>query len=149
MLEDRLKQDIKTALLAGDSTKATTLRGLSATLLDLKIKEGKRDSGLPDEEVLKVFAKESKKRQESAELYKQGGSNERAEAELAEKAIIDAYLPEQLSEDELKKLVDDAISQTGASSMADMGKVIGLVKSKAGSSADGAIIAKIVKEQLN
>lgn len=149
MLEDRLQQDIKTALLAGDSAKATTLRGLHATLLDVKIKEGKRDSGLSDEEVLKVFAKESKKRQESAEIYKQGGSPERADKELAEKAIIDAYLPEQLSEDEVKKLVEEAISQTGASSMADMGKVIGMVKGKAGSSADGSVIAKLVKEQLS
>ncbi|MEI8338737.1 MAG: GatB/YqeY domain-containing protein [bacterium] len=149
MLENRLKQDIKTALLAGDSAKATTLRGLHANLLDVKIKEGKRESGLTDEEVLKVFAKESKKRHESAELYKQGGSAERADKELAEKAIIDAYLPEQLSEDAVLKLIDEAITQTGASSMAEMGKVIGAVKGKAGSTADGALIAKLVKEQLS
>jgi uncharacterized protein YqeY len=148
MLEDKLQQDIKTALLAGDSVKATTLRGLHATLLDLKIKEGKRDSGLNDEEVLRVFAKESKKRQESAEMYKKGDAQERADAELTEKAIIDAYLPEQLSEEEIAKMADQVISESGASSMADMGKVIGLVKSKAGSAADGSVIAKIVKEKL-
>jgi len=148
-LEDRLQQDIKAALLSGDQARATTLRGLHATLLDVKIKEGKRDSGLTDEEILKVFAKESKKRQESADMYKQGGSEDRAQSELAEKAIIDDYLPEQMSEQDIQKLVDEAITATGASSMADMGKVIGQVKSKAGSAADGAVIAKLVKEKLS
>lgn len=148
-LEDRLQQDIKTALLAGDQSRATTLRGLHATLLDVKIKEGKRETGLTDEEILKVFAKESKKRQESADMYKQGGSEDRAQSELAEKAIIDDYLPEQMSEFDIQKLIDEAISVTGASSMADMGKVIGQVKSKAGSAADGAVIARLVKEKLS
>lgn len=148
-LEDRLQQDIKTALLAGDQSRATTLRGLHATLLDVKIKEGKRETGLTDEEILKVFAKESKKRQESADMYKQGGSEDRAQSELAEKAIIDDYLPEQMSESDIQKLIDEAISVTGASSMADMGKVIGQVKSKAGSAADGAVIARLVKEKLS
>lgn len=148
-LEDRLQQDIKAALLAGDQTRATTLRGLHATLLDVKIKEGKRESGLSDEEILKVLAKESKKRQESADMYKQGGSAERELAELAEKSIIDSYLPEQLSEEEIIKIIDEAISTTNASSMADMGKVIGQVKAKAGTAADGAVIARLVKEKLS
>src|SRR5438270_12084079 len=101
MLEGRLEQDLKTALLAKDSQKVTTLRGLKSALLNVKIAEGKRDSGLTDEEIEKVLAKESKKRQESADLYKQGGDETRATAELEEKAIIDAYLPEQMSETEV------------------------------------------------
>jgi hypothetical protein len=147
-LEQQLEQDIKTALLAGEKTRATTLRGLKAVLLNVKVATGKRDSGLTDDEVLAVFGKESKKRQESADMYKQGGSQQRAEAELTEKAIIDAYLPAQLSEDELAKMVDEAIQQTGATSPAQMGQVIGQVKAKAGASADGAIIAKIAREKL-
>lgn len=147
-LEQRLEQDIKAALLSGDKTRATTLRGLKAVLLNVKVATGKRDSGLSDDEVLQVFGKESKKRQESADLYKQGGSQERAEAELAEKAVIDAYLPAQLSEAELIVMIDEAIKQTGASGPAGMGQVMGQVKAKAGATADGAVIARIAKEKL-
>lgn len=147
-LEQKLEQDIKDALLSGDKTRATTLRGLKAVLLNVKVATGKRDSGLDDAEVLQIFGKESKKRQESADLYKQGGRAEKAEAELAEKAIIDAYLPAQLSEDEIAAMVDEAIQQTGASGPQGMGQVIGQVKAKAGASADGGVIARIAKEKL-
>jgi uncharacterized protein YqeY len=98
--------------------------------------------------VLPILAKESKKRQESADLYKQGGSQDRADAELQEKAIIDAYLPAQLSEEEVAQLVREAIADTGATGQADMGKVIGAVRAKSGAQADGAVIARLVKEQL-
>ncbi len=148
MLEQQLEQDIKTALLAGDSTRATTLRGLKSTLLNVKVATGKRESGLSDEEVLPVLAKEAKKRQESADLYIQGGAQERADKELTEKAIIEAYLPAQLSEAEITQLVEAAISQTGATGQQDMGKVIGAVRAKAGASADGALIARLTKEKL-
>ncbi len=147
-LEQRLEQDIKDALLSGDKVKATTLRGLKATLLNVKVANGKRDTGLNDEEVQATFAKEAKKRQESADLYKQGGDEQRAAAELTEKAIIDAYLPAQLSEDEITALVEEAIAQTGASGPQGMGQVIGQVKAKAGAGADGALIARIAKEKL-
>ena len=148
MLEARLEQDIKAALLSGDSVKATTLRGLKAVLLNVKVAEGKRDSGLEDDEVIAVFAKEAKKRQESADLYKQGGNSEKAEAELLEKAIIEGYLPEQLSEEEISQLIDEAIAQTGASGPQGMGQVIGAVKANAGASADGSVIARLAKEKL-
>jgi uncharacterized protein YqeY len=147
-LEERLEQDIKAALLSGDKTRATTLRMLKAVLLNVKVAQGKRDSGLNDEEVQAVFSKESKKRQESADLYRQGGNQEKAEAELAEKALIDAYLPEQLSEAEVSALVDEVIKDSGAAGPAAMGQVIGQVRSKAGPAADGALIARIAKEKL-
>jgi uncharacterized protein YqeY len=148
MLEERLEQDIKAALLAGDSTKVSVLRGLKATLLNIKVATGKRDSGLSDDEVLAAFAKESKKRQESADLYKQGGDNTRYDAEIAEKAIIDEYLPAKMTDDELKSLIDEVITQTGASGPQAMGQVIGQVKAKAGPTADGGTIARLVKEKL-
>lgn len=148
MLEDRLNQDLKAALLGGDKVKATTLRTLKAVLLNYKVAEGKRDSGITDEEVTTLLSKEAKKRQESADLYRQGGSPERAEAELAEKAVIEAYLPAQLSEAEVAQLVDEAIAATGASSLQDMGKVIGQVRAEAGASADGSLIARLVKQRL-
>jgi uncharacterized protein YqeY len=148
MLEDKLEQDIKTALLAGDAQRVSVLRGLKSTLLNEKVAKGKRDSGLTDEEVLPIFSKEAKKRQESADLYKQGGDETRQQAELSEKKIIEEYLPEQLSEDEIAKLVEEAIQQTGASQQKDMGKVIGAVRAKAGAQADGALIARLAKEKL-
>jgi hypothetical protein len=148
MLEQQLEQDIKAALLSGDKTRAMTLRGLKATLLNVKVATGKRDSGLSDAEVIPVLSKESKKRQESADMYMQGNAKERADAELAEKAIIDAYLPAQLSEPEIAALVDEAIKQTGAQGPAALGQVIGQVKKQAGASADGAVIARLAKEKL-
>lgn len=147
-LEEKLEQDIKAALLSGDKVKATTLRGLKSALLNVKVATGKRESGLTDEEVLAVLAKESKKRQESIEMYKQGGSEDRAQAETTEKAVIDAYLPAQLSEEEIAKAIDEAISQTGAAGPQDLGKVIGKVKGSLGASADGAVIARLTKERL-
>jgi uncharacterized protein YqeY len=148
MLEERIEQDIKTALLARDSHKATTLRGLKATLLNVKVAKGKRESGLSDDEVIDVLAKEAKKRQESADLYKQGGNEVKAADELAEKAMIEVYLPEQLSQDEIIKLIDEVIAATGASGPQAMGQVIGQVKSKTGAAGDGALIARLVKEKL-
>lgn len=148
MLEDRLEQDIKTALLTKDAQRVSVLRGLKSALLNVKVAEGKRESGLTDGEVIAVFAKEAKKRQESADLYEQGERAELAEAELAEKAIIEEYLPEQLSKEELADLIDEAITTTGAKEQKDMGKVIGMVRSKAGAGADGALIARLTKEKL-
>lgn len=147
-IEDKLEQDIKTAMLAGDSTKTTTLRGLKAVLLNVKVATGKRDTGLSDDEVLPLLAKEAKKRQESADLYVQGGNQAKADAELAEKALIETYLPAQLSEAEIAKLVDDVIKRTGAAGPQAMGQVIGQVKATAGPAADGALIARIAKEKL-
>jgi uncharacterized protein len=148
MLEEKIEQDIKTALLAGDSQKVTVLRGLKSVFLNEKVAKGKRESGLDDDEVLTLLAKEAKKRQESADLYVQGGDQTRANAELAEKKIIQAYLPEQLSEEEITAMVEEIIQQTGAEGQKAMGQVIGQVKQRAGASADGAVVARIVKEKL-
>jgi uncharacterized protein YqeY len=148
MLEERIEKDIKSALLASDSQKVSVLRGIKSELLNLKVATGTRGSGLSDDDVLKILAKQSKQRQESADLYKQGGEQNRYEAEMSEKTIIDGYLPEQLSEEKIKSLIDEVIEQTGASGPQAMGQVIGQVKQKAGAAADGAIIARLVKEKL-
>jgi len=148
MLEDKIEQDLKTALLAGDKQRATTLRGLKAVLLNVKVATGQRESGLADDEVLPQLAKQAKQRQESADMYVQGGDQARADAELAEKAIIEAYLPAQLSDAEISKLIDEVIAATGAADPQAMGQVIGQVKAKTGAAADGAVIARLVKEKL-
>ena len=94
MLEQTIEQDLKTALLGGDGVRVTTLRGLKAVLLNVKVATNKRDTGLGDDEVLAQIGKQIKQRQESAEMYVQGGDQGRADKELAEKAILEAYLPE-------------------------------------------------------
>jgi uncharacterized protein YqeY len=147
-LEEKIEADIKQAMLAGEAERVSTLRGLKSVLLNEKVAKGKRESGLSDEEVLPILSKEAKKRQESADLYIQGGDQTRADKELSEKSIIETYLPEQLSQEVIAGMVDEAITQTGASSQADMGKVIGAVRAKAGASADGALIARLTKEKL-
>lgn len=149
MLEQKLEQDLKAALLAGNRDHATVLRGLKSTLLYAKVAEGKRDTGLSDEAVIVLFRKEAKKRQESADLYIKGGDGDRAQAELNEKAIIESYLPAQLSEEALGTMIDEAIAETGAENMQAMGAVINVIKQKAGGAADGAVIARLVKEKLS
>lgn len=148
-MQEQIERELKTALLGGDKTKAETLRGLKSAILNETIAQNARETGLSDEQLQKILARESKKRQEAADLYQQGGSVDRAAAELAEKAIIDAYLPEQMGEAELAKLVDQAILAAGSPTLQDMGRLIGAVKAKAGGAADGALIAKLVKEKLS
>lgn len=148
MLKQQIEQDLKVALLAGDKEKVTTLRGLKSVILYAEVAQGMRQEGLKDEQIIALLAKEAKKRQESATLYKQGGADERANAELAEKAIIEAYLPQQLSDEALLTIIDDAISELGASGPQSMGQVIGMVKEKTTGQADGGRIAAAVKERL-
>jgi len=145
MLEQQIEADIKSALLSGDKDRALALRTIKSTLLSAKVNNGTRDEAMKDDDVIAILAKESKKRQESADFFMQGGAQDRADKELFEKAIIDNYLPQQLSEDEVKALVTEAIAaQPGA----PMGAIIGAVRGKAGASADGGLIARLVKEAL-
>ena len=148
MLKTRIDQDLKTALLAGDKTLVTTLRGLKSVILYAEVAKGMRDEGLPDAEIVVLLAKEAKKRQESADLYRQGKNDEKAAAELVEKVVIQAYLPTQLTDEELTAIVDEAIAASGATGLQAMGQVIGAVKQKTGSQADGSRIAALVKERL-
>lgn len=149
MLKTQIDQDLKSALLAGDKDLATTLRGIKSVILYAEVAKGARDEGLGDDEIIALLTKEAKKRQESADLYKKGGNEDRATAELREKDVIEKYLPAQLSDDELKVLVDASVAELGVSSAQGMGQVIAAVKSKAGAAADGARIAALVKERLS
>jgi uncharacterized protein len=147
-IKQQIDQDLKAAMLGGDKTLTTTLRGLKSAILYVEVAKGNREQGLTDAEVIEVFTKEAKKRQESADLYKQGGNAEKAEAELTEKVVIENYLPAQLSDEELGKLVDDAIVELGVSGPQAMGQVIGKVKQASKGQADGGRIAALVKEKL-
>lgn len=147
-LKQEIEQDLKQSMLSGDKTLTETLRGLKSAILYAEVAKGKKDTGLEDPEIIDVLSKEAKKRQESADLYRQGGNEAKAQAELTEKEVIQKYLPEQMSEDEIKKLVDEVVTGLGEVSPQMMGQIIGQVKQKAGASADGAIIARLVREKL-
>ena len=147
-LKTKLDNDIKAALLSGDRFTAAVLRDFKAVILNEEVALGKRDQGLADELIEKLCAREVKKRQESATLYDQAGRTDLAETERAESDVLAAYLPEQLSEASIQQIIDDTIAAMGVSGSAAMGQVIGAVKAKVGNTADGAVIAQLVKKTL-
>jgi uncharacterized protein YqeY len=135
-------------MLGRDAFLAELLRGLKSAILYQEVALKKREEGLSEVEIEQVLGKEAKKRTEAAELFARGGNQESSEKELKEKAAIEKYLPEQMSEAELEIIIDEAISSTEATGPAAMGQVIGKVKAKVGNSADGALIARIAKQKL-
>jgi uncharacterized protein YqeY len=147
-IKEQLDADLKAALLSGDKALATTLRGLKAAILNVEVAKGIREEGLPDAEIISLFSKEAKKRQESADMYVQGGRQESADAELLEKRVIEQYLPAQLSDEELNKVVDQVAEELGGLSQQQMGQAIGKVKSIVGASVDGGRIAMAVKARI-
>lgn len=147
-LKAQLDADLKNALLSGERFEANTLRGLKAAVLNEEVSQGKRDEGLADSEIEKIIAKEVKKRNESIKIYTEAGRQELVDEETKEAEILSRYLPTQLSEEEVKKVIDEVIAELGASGPQAMGQVIGAVKAKLGNAADGSLIARIVKENL-
>jgi uncharacterized protein YqeY len=147
-LKQQIDQDIKEAMLGGEKVLVTTLRGLKSAIQYVEVAKGVRDEGLSDPEVIEVLSKEAKKRQESADLYVQGGNQTKAQEELVEKEVIRKYLPAQLGEDDIKAAIDKVVTETGAAGPQAMGQVIGAVKGQLGAQADGAVIARLVKERL-
>ena len=147
-LQQRIADEMKAALLGGDRFRGDLLRGLKAALLNEEVAKQKRDEGLSDAEVEAVLTREAKKRAESAALYEQNGREDLAEPERREGEIIQEFLPEQMSEADVQTVVDAKIAELGASDMSAMGQVIGAVKQQVGSAADGALVAKLVKETL-
>lgn len=145
MLKEQINADLKTAMLARNAFETTVLRGLKASILDEEVKLGKREEGLNDTEIETLVAREVKKRKEAANLL----DAERAENELKEAEILSKYLPEMASEEEIRAAVKDEISTMGEVSIRQMGTIIGKMKAKFGNSADGAVMAKIVKEELS
>lgn len=148
-LKQRIQDDMKAALLGGDRFVGETLRNLKAAILNEEVAQNKREEGLDDETIEQILAKEVKKRNESAALYDQNMRQDAAADERREAEIISKYLPAQLTEAEVKTFVDAAVAELGATSPQMMGQVIGHVKKQLGNTADGAMIAKLVKEALH
>ncbi len=148
-LKAQLDSDLKTAMLSGDKFKADTLRGLKAVVLNEEVAQGKRDQGLDDETIEKLIAREVKKRADSAEQYEAAGRPELVKQERDEAVILEAYLPAQLSEEDIATTINETIAALGVTGPQAMGQVIGAVKGKLGNAADGATVARLVKEALS
>ncbi len=147
-LEKIINNDIKATMLARDSKKLEALRAIKAALLLEKTKEGTTGE-IPDSIELKLLQKLVKQRRESAEIYKNANRADLAENELFEASIIEKYLPQQLPEDDVRKIIHKIIAETGATSMKDMGKIMGIAnKELLGQADNNKLISVIVKELL-
>lgn len=149
MLRDQINDALKQAMKAKDERKVSTLRLVNSTLKNADIEaRGQGKGPLTDVEVLSVLQKMIKQRQESAELYEKGGRPELAGRERDEIAVISAYLPRQMSEQEMRAAIVTAIQETGAAGMKDMGKVVGALKAKHAGAMDFAKASGMVKDML-
>lgn len=146
-LAERIQSELTAAMKSRDAETTATLRMVLAGIKNLRVAEG-RAGDLTDEEVLDLLAREAKKRSEAAEAYDQANRPELAEKERSELAIIQRYLPEQLSEAEVTRIVEDAIAQTGASGPGDLGKVMSAVMPQVKGRADGKLVNQIVRDRL-
>lgn len=149
-LKAKLLDDLKAAMKAKESDKTRVLRSIKAKILEKEISERKEgQSTLSDEQIVDVLMKAAKQRKESIDQFKEGGRDDLVEKEEMELALIEKYLPEMMSEDEIRTAVKDQIEEMNATSMADMGKVMGALMGKLKGKAEGALISKIVKEELS
>ena len=140
-LKERITEDMKSAMRASDKERLSTIRMVQASIKQREVDER---IALDDAQVLAVLEKMVKQRRESIAAFEQGGRADLADKEKAEIVVLTAYLPEQLTEAEVDALIQSAIAETGAASMKDMGKVMGVVKAKAAGRADmGAVSARI------
>lgn len=147
-LKNRIDADIKTAMLAKDKDALRALRGIKQLILLEETKEGASAEGLSADQELKLLTKAAKQRRESAEIYKTQNRPDLAEPELVEVAIIERYLPKQLSEQEIEEAIKAIIAETGTTSAKEMGKVIGAANKALAGQAEGKAIADAVKRLL-
>lgn len=147
-LKERINDEMKAALLGGNRFVGEVLRNLKAAILNEEVAKNQRDTGLADSEIEQLIAREVKKRRESISIYEANDRQDLADNEKAELAVLVQYLPEQLSEEELKSIIEDKIAELGISGPQAMGQVIGAVKKDVGNTADGSLLAKLVKEAL-
>jgi len=147
MLEEKILSDYKDAMKARDSVRSSLLSCLRAEIMNTAL--AKKKNNLDDTEVMSVVKKQIKQHQDSIEQFKKGNRDDLAEKEIKELAILELYLPPQLSESEVIKAIDEIITQTGALGLKDMGKVMKEAQSRIGASADGKLISEIVKSKLS
>jgi uncharacterized protein YqeY len=141
----RLEEEVKEAMRARDAERRDALRLI---LSSLKSAEKELQRPLAEAEELQVLQRERKKRVEAAEAFRAGGREEQADAEEFELDVLEEFMPEQLSEDELEQIVDDAIAECGATSLGDLGRVMADVMPQIAGRADGSAVSQIVREKL-
>jgi uncharacterized protein YqeY len=151
-MEKKIQNDIMNAMREKDEIKLTALRAVKTSIMQTKTSptfKGDRDSVLPDSDVLKIIQKLVKEREDSAKIYIDAKRQELADKEIAEATILKTYLPKQLSIEEVTEIVKTVIEEIGASSLKDMGKVIGIVNQRTSGQSDGKTISGIVKTFLS
>jgi uncharacterized protein YqeY len=147
-LYDQISEDIKAAMKARDKVRLETLRNIKKVFIEAKTAPGANDT-LADADAIKIIQKLAKQGRESAAIFTQKGRQDLADGELAQVAVIEGYLPPQLSEAEIEIAVREIIAQSGASGMKDMGKVMGMASKQLAGKADGRAISTIVKRLLS
>lgn len=147
-LFDQVSEDIKKAMLAREKVRLEALRGAKKEFLEAKTAKG-ANGELSDEAATKIIVKMVKQRKESAKIYTENNRPELAENELAEAAVLEGYLPKQLTEEELKAAISEIIAQTGATGPKEMGKVMGVATKQLAGKAEGRAISDTVKSLLN
>lgn len=145
-LEEKLSADLKSAMKSNNRIGVDTLRSIRAAIQNARL--DKRDN-FSEEDVLSVIGKEAKKRKEAIELYEKGGRNDLVEQESGELEIISAYLPESLSDEALIQIINQALQESGAKSMSEMGKAMALIMPRVKGKADGKHVQNLVKEKLS
>lgn len=149
MLKQQVEADLKEAMRSGDDTKRSVLRMLLSAVRNKEIDVQKKDMGLSDEEVLDVIRSEVKKRKDSIEGYEKGGRTELAEKEQAEMILLQSYLPPELSEEEVIRIIKDGIRESGALSMHDFAKVMKVIMPILKGKASGDRISALLKKELS
>ncbi len=147
-LQEKVMEEMKTAMKAKDTVALESLRAIKSALLLAKTEKG-GGAELAEADEVKLVQKLVKQRKDSAAIFQEQGREDLAEPELAQVAVIEKFLPEQLSEEEIEKVVVQTIDSIGASGMQDMGKVMGMVSKELAGQADGKTISSIVKEKLS
>ena len=146
--QDQLNSKLKSAMREKNKVTLESLRAIKSAILLLQTQSGAKET-LDDNEITKLLQKLVKQRKESASIYREQGRVDLAEPEEAQISIISQFLPEQLSPEEVEKVIDEVIQLVGATTMKDMGKVMGMANKKIAGKADGKIIAEIVKKRLS
>ncbi len=149
MLKGQLQEELKQAMLHKEELKKSVLRMLLSAITYFEIQKGGAGYEATDEDVLQTVDKQVKQRKDSIEQFEKAGRQELADKEKEEMALLEKYLPEQMTEKEIRKLVTEAIQQTGASSVQDLGKVMGILVPKTKGKADGGVVSRLVKESLS
>ncbi len=149
MTKKDLQQQLKESMLAKNAEKTSVLRMLISSITYYEIQKGGAGYEANDEDVLTVIQKEAKQRKDSITEYQKANRQDLVDKETSELAMLQEYLPKQLNEEEIKAMVKDAIQKTGASSIQELGKVMGTLVPLTKGKADGAIVSRIVKEELS